>query len=154
MKTIRIILGAISIIIIILGFLSWRLEFSLPYYDFWYYIIAGAVLGYAVYSGRVIAPYLMFLSLFPFAYSGFLLLFVKSTTWNDISLAIIIGIVLLAAGFILYMIGSESVKLRADAQLSHDSRDVVCAACDQYLGKAGGFKSPCPRCGSNRYSLE
>jgi hypothetical protein len=34
------------------------------------------------------------------------------------------------------------------------SVQIACAKCDQYLGTANGFDSPCPRCGSNRYRRE
>ncbi len=153
MKLLNVIFYGIAIILVVLGFLSWRVEFELPKYEHWHYIIGGFVLALLATWGRVMAGYVMLASVLPFGYALFLLLFDKSSTWNDMSTAVFIGLGLLVFGVILYLIGSESFRQTVESEDRHSARKVFCAACDQYLGRAGGFTSPCPRCGSNRYSV-
>lgn len=38
-------------------------------------------------------------------------------------------------GIILYFIGSETVETEYDVRKKNSAKDVVCAACDQYLGQ-------------------
>lgn len=43
------------------------------------------------------------------------------------------------------------------ALLVHDTTPAVgiyCSSCGQYLGTSKGFKCPCARCGSNRYTKQ
>jgi hypothetical protein len=38
------------------------------------------------------------------------------------------------------------------SQAKKHQYSIYCAKCDQFLGRGDRFDSPCPRCGSNRYS--
>ncbi len=150
MRLLNIIIYCIAAVLVVLGFLSWRIEFELPKYEHWQYIAGGFVLAFLATWGRLLAAYVMLASVLPFGYALFLLLFDKSSTWSDMSTAVFIGLGLLVFGFILSLIGSESFRQTIESQDRHSARDVFCAACDQFLGRAGGFSTPCPRCGSNR----
>jgi drug/metabolite transporter (DMT)-like permease len=57
----------------------------------------------------------------------------------------IIGVFLLIIG-LLWAVGAGKQESRRKRV------SIYCAKCDQYLGTANGFDSPCPRCGSNRYT--
>ncbi len=55
----------------------------------------------------------------------------------------------IVGGIIATIFGQQNRESSARAGI-----DIVCAKCDQYLGTANSFNSPCPRCGSNRYQRE
>ena len=83
----------------------------------------------------------------------FLLLFAESSTWADMSTTICIGFGILVLGTIRYVIGSESVWQNVDYQNIHSAKNVFYVACDHYLGRAGGFSTPCPICEGNLYDV-
>lgn len=62
------------------------------------------------------------------------------------------GILLMKAAGIGALIGLVVTLFQAAANTAKGAKvSVCCAKCDQYLGTANRFDSPCPRCGSNRY---
>ena len=154
MTTMRTVLGGLGVLAALVGVLSWRLEFSLPYAQWLVWTLGGLGLTVAVIFGKIIGPGLIVLSLFPLGYAGILLLFVKASTWADLNVAVLLGGAGLAAGIFLTFLGSETVREGFDDQGRHLARPIACARCAQYLGTAGGFESPCPRCGSNRYEYD
>ncbi len=140
MSIIKFIFGILAGIFIIIGFLSWRMEFALPYYSCWYYILVGVFLVISLFIGRIIGQYLILGSFIPIGYSLILVLFFKETQWKDVSYTMYVGASILGIGILLYIIGPKI-------------KDVYCAKCDQYLGKDDNPQIPCSRCGSNRYRI-
>ena len=154
MNIVKGALSGIAVVLILLGFLSWRFEFDLPLFGFWSYIIFGVILGVALIWGKMIGKVLMWVSILPFGYTIVLFLFSKSTTWSVVSDAVIYGSLALVSGVVLFYVGSEEVYEDLQANQEYSNRKVVCSECDQFLGRAGSFKSPGTRCGSNRYEIE
>ena len=152
MKAAKGVLFLIALVLIVLGFLSWRMDFRVFGTHYLFFIILGIILSVSLYYGRLIGRVLLIGSLFPLGYALFYFLFNKDITWNDVSQAVIYGSIALGSGVVLYAIGSQTVEKDYDDRQAHGRRSIVCAQCDQYLGIADSFESPCPRCGSNRYT--
>lgn len=74
-----------------------------------------------------------------------------------------IGVIALFLAGLSWFLGDEETYNRlisreaatADAaarHLQHQKRAIYCKKCEQYLGTAESFSSPCPRCNSNRWT--
>ncbi len=151
MIIIKLIFSVLSSLLILLGFLSWRFEFSLPYFAWFYYILAGAFLAGSVWYGKELAKILWIFSGIFLTIAIFQLLFIKSSTWHDLSIWVYMGLATGTVGGIYWFIGSDKRYGLYQANKTRSQRKVYCSKCDQYLGIAKDFDSPCPRCGSNRY---
>ena len=140
--------------VILLGFLGWRLEFNTPFLPYGAYLLIGAGLLCALIFGKIIAR-IFFFGFFVCASAVLIgILFVKETGWRDVKEFVLGAVICLIAGTILHTIGSETIERYVDEKEAHAVSDIVCAKCEQYLGIASEFESPCPRCGSNRYKYD
>ncbi len=155
MQRAKTILWIIAAILILLAFLSWRFDFKFIL-SFGYYFLVGIILVVLLIWGRIIAPFVIFGSALPFVIAMIVLILSKSATWSSVygTNVLLLAVSGVATGTLFYMIGSETVEQEHEARSAHAKRDVVCAKCEQFLGKAAAFKSPCPKCGSNRYKFE
>jgi len=154
MEKTKVFIALFAGLFILLGFLAWRLEFNPPFFSFWVYLIIGFALVAALTWGRLIGRGLVIISICSLGLFLILLLFFKDAKWSEIKIFLFVGIICLVLGGILNSIGSREVEQFHDERDAHANRDIVCAKCSQYLGKASGFESPCPLCGSNRYTYE
>jgi hypothetical protein len=154
LTNIRIAIGILGAIFTLIGFFTWRFELKPPLFPWIIYIVLGGALFAGLVWGRLIGRFLMLFSCLPGGYCLLLLIFDKSMTWLDIKDFLFVSIASVIIGAILWVIGSQSVAEHHAYLERLSSRPIVCAACSQYLGSGGSFQSPCPRCGSNRYTYE
>ena len=54
------------------------------------------------------------------------------------------------AWLMIFFFVPDSIRQK-QIEKEQNATSVYCAKCDQYLGTASSFKTPCPLCGSNRY---
>ncbi len=150
------IVGLMGGCLLILGFLSWRMEFSIAWLGINSFgaILVGCVLIAALIWGKMIGTYAMIGGGILLLIGIGALLIDKGFTFAEYSFYYIWGGIGAAVGALLFYVGSEEVFESQQAAGAHARTSIVCAACDQYLGTASSFRSPCPRCGSNRYERE
>lgn len=150
--------------LLIYAFLVWRFEIVLfGFTDYGSYFLYGI--------GATIIPFLLFIwgftiglgisSVSALILAGtflFGVVFDKNNQYVVPSALIVNCFIALGLGLVAMFLGSEEAheerEANSRAEWEHDNSPVVCAQCDQYLGLAKGFQSPCPRCGSNRYVVE
>ncbi len=156
MKVFRGIAWLVAVGLVGAGIASWRLEFDLPVLVDWQYLLVGAGLVFALLYGKILGHFCLLASPLPILVIGAILLFDKSSTWDSVDgkESLYWSGVLLAVGIALRFLGSEGVAENVARRLRAEQRPVVCKACDQTLGVANNFTSPCPRCGSNRYKYD
>jgi hypothetical protein len=147
-------LAILVVVLIVLGFLSWRLDFRLPILRPQGFFILGLLLAAGLIWGRIIAPVIGGVALISLVIGVGRWMLIKGTQWHDIAGFFTFGIAGFVVAAVLGAMGSGTMAAMHEAKAEHRRKSVVCAKCDQYLGTADGFKTPCPRCGSNRYTLE
>lgn len=153
-----------GVIMMIYSFLLWRFDFSL-------FGLNNSGLYFLYGIGAVIFPILLYIwgytiglvaSVGSLVILGAVFIFgvlLDKNNEHEVSLALVVYCLFaLGLGLVSMYLGSKSAhdarEFNIQANADFDLRPVVCASCDQYLGQAQSYKSPCPRCGSNRYQIE
>ncbi len=167
-NTIRSVVYLISILsgllLLIYAFCGWRFDIV-----FFGYSDYGTYAWYGI--GAMVIPVLLFIWGFTIGLwiTGisililigalvFGVIFDKENEVDVPSKLVVSSFIALGLGLLAMFFGSEEAHEEreeyARAKIEHDNSPVVCAKCDQYLGIAESFESPCPKCRSNRYSIE
>ena len=154
----------IGILLMIYSFLGWRFDFSLFGFTnmglyFWYGLGIIILLILLFSWGYTIGLYTSGISLLVLGLTFLFGVVLDNKNEVDVSSALVINcLIVLGLGIVTMFLGSEEIHEDREAysidKEEHDNSPVVCAQCDQYLGLAKGFESPCPRCNSNRYQIQ
>jgi len=151
----KVVIGVAAVGLLVAGFIGWRMDVELPWFATHWYFLGGVALGIAVVWGKIMAPFVFFGSLVPIGYALVVLLLDKSSSWSSVDgwrwlMYTGIGI---GVSAILWLSGSETVLDSSIAASRHAARPVYCDLCGHYLGTAGNFVMPCPKCGHNVYTI-
>ena len=110
MKVIRWLIGIVSVLLIGLGWATWKFDFMLPWGAFQDFLLAGTVGLVALFAGRLIGVVGMCASALPVVYLVLQLIFNKKASWQSLDGADL----MLASGFILatgclfYVLGTRA----------------------------------------------
>ena len=110
MKVIRWLVGIVSVLLIGLGWATWKFDFVLPWGAFQDYLLAGTVGLVALFAGRLIGVVGMCASALPVVYLVLQLIFNKKASWKSLDgagLMLISGLILVV-GCMFYILGTRA----------------------------------------------
>lgn len=110
MKVIRWLIGIVSVLLIGLGWATWKFDFMLPWGAFQDFLLAGTVGLVALFAGRLIGVVGMCASALPVVYLVVQLVFNKQASWKSLDgadLMLTSGFIL-ATGYLFYVLGTRA----------------------------------------------